>query len=700
MALSAVIGGVVFERCLGLAILDPRFVSWIYLWGADASVTFTGWHMFRSEPWTIPPGAIHSFGHPVGTSVALTDSFPVMALAFKLVEPLLPEDFQYLGMWRLSCFVLQAVFGALLVGTATNRLALRLLGAAFFALSPTLLHRLPHFTLSGHWLLVAALWLHASGRTVGRNWRTLACWAALTAFAAGTTPYLAAMVLALAAASTIDSGSDAARFVRRGLPAWVALVAVTLAMWWAAGYFVVQDSRDLQSSGFGNLSMNLLSPLIPPPGSLLSGRVPFATARPDQNEGYLYFGLGGFFLLIAWLAALAVVRAPSLRWSAPNVLLVAVCAVLTAFALSQVVTAGTMTVLQYDPRWWGPFTTFRASGRMAWPVYYAVTFGLIAAIVRRLSPAAAVAVMAAAVALQWADMRGPLHLVRRGQEATLAEPLPSGFWDVATRHYKHLVLHQTNMCPAVGAPIDYRFLALRAGRAGATINAGFAARYDAEAVIAYCRGFAADLAQGRVEDDSLYVLQPPLAPGFQAARPSVACADVDGFAACFTAASYATWRDRYDIIRRALPPAEEIHRFRARLEADYRDRMRRPANQYAGTIDDRTEAIVRFLAFRAAGCERAEAATLTMPAGAGEHAALCARTVVDRRPLPPADEVLAMRDQLEGWLASRGAARTPTHVDASGEAIWTRDYLDLRRSGRAEGEAADQVLARIRAIAP
>ena len=49
---------------------------------------------------------------------------------------------------------------------------------------------------------------------------------------------------------------------------------------------------------------------------------------------------------------------------------------------------------------------------------------------------------------------------------------------------------------------------LLAGRYGATINSGNAGRYDVGGVLGYCAALKAEIADRRVNDDSLYVLSP------------------------------------------------------------------------------------------------------------------------------------------------------------------------------------------------
>jgi hypothetical protein len=138
IAAAVVVGAIAFFASMGPAALDPTRLDWIFIGGLDTSMQFVGWHMFRyDDSW---PPATPPYGYPVGTSVALTDSIPIVALFFKVLSPLLPPDFQYLGLWLLLCFIMQAVLGVMQMRTCTSSVALQLLGAALFVLSPSLLH--------------------------------------------------------------------------------------------------------------------------------------------------------------------------------------------------------------------------------------------------------------------------------------------------------------------------------------------------------------------------------------------------------------------------------------------------------------------------------------------------------------------------------------------------------------------------------
>jgi hypothetical protein len=694
LAAAVLLGVFVFERSLGFHTLDPSGLAWMFAGGYDPSGHFLGWHMFRHDAWHWPPGAVMTFGYPIGTSVALTDSIPIVSMPLKFADALLPPVFQFMGLWLLACFVLQAVFGALLVGTVTAGPLLQLLGTALFALSPVLVHRIGHQALCAHFLLLAALWLYARSANASSSTPSLAGWLVLTAAVALTHPYLTVQVVAVAAAALLIGFRHS-----RQLPAlalrFAALALMVLASWWAAGYFVVRNVDSLQELGFGRLSLNLLAPLLPPQGAWMSGRIPLAGVGHEQLEGYSYLGLGGFFLLGAALFAAVTLRASASRARAYVPLAIA-CVGLTLLALSPTVTLGSRVLFEYDGSWWGPLAIFRSSGRLFWIVYYAILFAGIALVVRLPRPWAA-GVLAAAVLLQQVDLAGVQRLSKAMRDIRAESPLQHELWTILPPQYRHMVLYPTNMCrPDPG--IDYRPLAVLAGPAGATINAGYAGRVNLAQIRAYCADLDAAMARGDAADDTLYVVTPPEAPRLMASSTPVACTLLEPYAVCFTASSYARWRNRWDLIRQWLPDPEELAGFRDQLEIEYREGLGRPASNHVGTIADRLDALTLFMAYRAHGCEHDEA--FGYATGSASGTGLCRQTALVPNLAATSDEALTARQELDALWGGEGKAVSPTHVDPAGEAQWLHSYISRRRQGQGHEQATSGVLDAIRTLRP
>lgn len=205
-----------------------------------------------------------------------------------------------------------------------------------------------------------------------------------------------------------------------------------------------------------------------------------------------------------------------------------------------------------------------------------------------------------------------------------------------------------------------------------------------------------------MRDEELYVLRPAQAVPFHArARTPLVCTEADGHAVCVTTASYRRWHHLYDIARDALPPAEEMARFRAALEAIYRDELGRTAVPSAYPPDMLGEALARYLAYRRAGCAHDTAMRRSRGRLEGrDDLPFCLHETTSRA-LPPAAAVIEFRRSLEHPSPEAGRAAPPavTHVDTEGDAMWTLEYVRRRLDGRTEAEALADVRSAIRAIA-
>ena len=71
-------GGFLMLWALGPSLVDPRNIEWL-MYG-DYALHFLGWHLYRHGPWAWPLGATPNLIWPIGSSVGLTDSIPVVAV--------------------------------------------------------------------------------------------------------------------------------------------------------------------------------------------------------------------------------------------------------------------------------------------------------------------------------------------------------------------------------------------------------------------------------------------------------------------------------------------------------------------------------------------------------------------------------------------------------------------------------------------
>ncbi|MBN9022994.1 MAG: hypothetical protein J0H08_13050, partial [Rhizobiales bacterium] len=419
------VGIAAFLVFVGHRALIPDNIAWLDF--GDPAQHFLGWHFFRSAPWTFPPGLNPPYGLEVSSSIVYSDSIPLLALLLKPLSPVLPPVFQYFGFWLLACFMLQAWFGWKLAGLLTRQPVARVLVATLFATALPMVERTHHhLALSGHFILLAALYLAL--RPVRRHQD--AFWALLLVTAALVNAYLLVMAAALwasdLASRLILRREDWRRLV---LPAVATIAAILLALW-LAGYF---SEGEPGTAGFGLFRFNLLSLV---DGGRWSSLVPDIPGGPGDPEGFAFLGLGGLALAAVAIAILATGRAGIGRPAARFPFLVAVLALLAIYAMSNEIGIGPLSLFVPLPPAVAELTgVFRASGRMIWPAYYALLLAIAYLVLRGTGRRLAVPLLALALVVQLADFLGPWWAERTRM---MAEPssrwetkLDDPFWEAA-----------------------------------------------------------------------------------------------------------------------------------------------------------------------------------------------------------------------------------------------------------------------------
>ena len=146
----------------------------IYLYGARAIPTFTGWMMhgdlatyylswlfLRVEPWTFPFGQISGYVHPQLTSIVFSDAVPIIAIFLKIFKNIFPDSIQYHGMVVLLNFFLQGFFSILLLRRFTGSISIQYLAGCLLVLMPTFIIRNNgHIPIGFHWVILASLFLY------------------------------------------------------------------------------------------------------------------------------------------------------------------------------------------------------------------------------------------------------------------------------------------------------------------------------------------------------------------------------------------------------------------------------------------------------------------------------------------------------------------------------------------------------------
>ena len=179
------------------------------------------------------------------------------------------------------------------------------------------------------------------------------------------------------------------------------------------------------------------------------------------------------------------------------------CAVLTVFAISNVITANgaTLATLPLPASLIKLFSIFRSSGRLFWPIYYLLMLLTLVGLARLKGRWLLAGAALLAVVQVWDVSPGMVQRSAAMQQAMQTDAFPtemeSDFWQAAQQYTAVVSMDEIQD--------DALHLALFAADNGMTTNDPFAARYDETALAAQRKTLLAELADGTVREDTLYL---------------------------------------------------------------------------------------------------------------------------------------------------------------------------------------------------
>lgn len=324
--IGAGLGILYFLIIYGIKPLNVCDDSWLKS-GGDLSQHYFGWCFYRNSEWHRYIGMIDGLMYPDQVCITYTDSIPLLAIFFKILSPILPETFQYFGLWGLFCFIMQGGLGAVLIRKATEKWYLCGIGAVFYITTVNMLQRMfRHTSLGGQWLILAAIviWVY---KPFFCTWkRQLTAWAALLFIAAYVHLYFVPMIAVMmfgfyledllsykkAAVSRKDPKQQiiqvqketqqhqrlrgrAGRLVRNGLLYISACVPALLGLKILGS---LEGASVVSDDGLGTYSANL-NALWNNQGNAVGKILPVFETFDGQDEGLGYLGFGMLVLAAA-----------------------------------------------------------------------------------------------------------------------------------------------------------------------------------------------------------------------------------------------------------------------------------------------------------------------------------------------------------------------------------------------------------------
>lgn len=518
MLLAVICAVIIFHIKLSLELIWPTNTS--VLFHGDWAQHYLSWEFFRTTPWQFPLGTLEGYAYPLVSNIGYTDSIPLLAFILKPFSSFLPNDFQYIGIWLLSCFILQAVFAFLILRSFKIEHPLSLFfGTMLFVLSPVLLFRVGHPALCAQWMILGSFWIYF--KNADKLLLSIISQLALVLLASFVHPYLALMILGCAVAYFFRL-----LFVEKkiNLLRLILLLSsagfIMLLAWIVIGYNSLPlDDAWLTGGSFTNHSANLLSFFNPLEYSTILPNIPLRVA--GQREGFAYLGLGIILLLIISVAGLTINRIKKVSlannvktwlWFTPIGI---VALVFFFFSLSTTIDLGSVTLIDIPlPKWSQAITdTLRATGRFSWILYYLLIVTILYVISRfRFHSNIVTILLAGALVIQIMDIY-PL-LIRNYGSVGRYESSLSSEWEEIVKDATVIIMFHPYQADYLEKDDYIKFVYL-AHQQQIPITTGYLARYDISAREAYSTGLRTAFMSGEPQHSALYITTPEFEYEFQ-----------------------------------------------------------------------------------------------------------------------------------------------------------------------------------------
>ncbi len=446
--LVGIFSALVFILIYGGYIINPLYTDWLFM-GGDPTQHYLGWVAYRKSAWHFPIGMVDNLAYPHLTSIIFTDSLPLFAVPFKILSPILPENFQYFGLWGIMSYMLQGIFTCRIVKKYTQSKVVIVLSSVLAVLTPVMIWRMfGHTSLAGHWILIYALgllFLREKYREGNRIYIDIAIIALLSS---SVHIYFILMNGIIIAGFCLLDILENKRVVRT-LIILAEFIAVSAAVVGLLGGF--SSGMEPQNEGLGKYSSNL-NTFYNPVGwsSVLRDRAMYGDG---QYEGFGYLGIG--FILLLFICIVLLVGQIDIKemfrthWK----LIVSMGAVfITSFllALSPVITKGDKVLLQINLPVFltDQLSIFRATGRIIFICVYVIEICAFIILCKGINKnRIIVAVLGVALLLHLYDIHWILQQkhAQFGHVDQYKSPLATTeFWDTLAnnKELKHIVYYE------------------------------------------------------------------------------------------------------------------------------------------------------------------------------------------------------------------------------------------------------------------
>ena len=360
---------------LGPSFINPKNVEWLN--SGDLSIYQIGWNFFKNDVWRFPLGSNPNYGIYYQGSVVFSDSIPLLAIFFKSIKFLLPNNFQYFSLWILLSIYLQLLISYKIIFKLSNNLFFSSISSLFFCISTIFLNRSGiHLALSGQWIILLAFYIEIQddkNKILFRNLNILL--SVLIHF------YFTIILFLFYIFENIYNLSTKRIKLKFLITELIIRFILVLSLMYITGYFTI-NLDDSLGSGYGFYNFNLNSFFNPLGGNNFGSFdwslfLPTLQLQNFEREGFSYLGISGIIFLFLFLLNFFYKRY-YIIFSNKKLLFICVCFLI--LAVSNQINFGEKNLISIpiNDYLYIALSSFRASGRLIWPVYYLIfIFGII-----------------------------------------------------------------------------------------------------------------------------------------------------------------------------------------------------------------------------------------------------------------------------------------------------------------------------------
>ena len=420
---GCLIGMLCFVAVYGVRILNVTYDAWLLNGELDLMQHYVGWGHYRNSPWTFPIGLITTLSKPYAMSVIYTDSIPLVAVICKCISPILPETFQYFGLYGCFSFALQGGCSMVLLHRFIRRRWLVVLASFFFILSFPILQRMYYHTaLASQWLILLAflIWFYEHEDTP--LLKKCLKWGAMGFLCVSIHSYFLPMCGAILLFSVIDACIVAKKKTGKiisalmgGCAQIVSFCLLAICNLWLLGAFT--GGASAIGGGIGTFESNL-NTFYNPLGFGITG-ISLPLYYEFQYEGFAYLGLGllmlSFALILVGIGLLFIRKSKirPLRYFREHhrqALLLILLILFILLSCGPIYTWNAHRIIVVPlPGFIGKLADiFRSNGRMIWVSLYLCMLGIFVLVDRIERGAIRMVAMLLALALQITDLGGEI----------------------------------------------------------------------------------------------------------------------------------------------------------------------------------------------------------------------------------------------------------------------------------------------------